>query len=351
MSVISLVTTGNVVSDAFGTYRGSSSFWWGDLGEMVVYDRALTAGERKSVEDYLLAKWNTTGTVTTPVISPGGGMFNGSVEVSIATATPGAAIRYTLDGTEPTEQGSQEYAGPFTIDTTRTVKAKAFKVGLADSATATAGFTKDTDFTPRQVSNLQLWWRADAGVQSGDFVADQSDLVNHGVQPNGAAVATVVPNAQNGLPVLRFDGTSDFLKFTTRLTTIRTVFWVVKDSATASSTPYLLGDVTSGTTNFAGGTGAPGTIWSTSASTSVTGGQTFVNGVAVNGLTTPRPQQMSVISLVTTGNVVSDAFGTYRGAGNFWWGDLGEMVVYDRALNATERQQIETYLKAKYAIP
>jgi hypothetical protein len=92
-------------------------------------------------------------------------------------------------------------------------------------------------------------------------------------------------------------------------------------------------------------------IWSGSASASVTGGQTFLNGVAVNGQTTPRPQSMSVISLVATGNVTSDNFGSYRGAQNFWWGDLAEMIIYDRALSTSERQQVEAYLKAKYGTP
>jgi hypothetical protein len=351
MSVVSVVLTGDVAADAFGTYRGTSNFWWGDLGEMIVYDRALSSVERKAVEDYLFAKWNVTGDVTMPVISPAGGFFSGSQEVSLSTVTAGASIHYTLDRSEPTLL-SDLYTTPLVIDATTTVKAKAFRDDLTDSQVATASFTRDTDVTPRSVSGLQLWWRADVGTTGGDFVPDQSGLGNDALQGNGGGIATLVAGAQNGLPVLRFDGNSDFLNFTTRLTNLRTVFWVVKeDSAATSASRMLLGDVALGGLPFHGGTGAPGTLWSSSASANVKNGQTFINGVAVNGTTALRPQVMSVVSVVLAGDESADAFGTYRGTTNFWFGDLAEMIIYDRPLDTTERQQVEAYLKTKYGTP
>ena len=67
---------------------------------------------------------------------------------------------------------------------------------------------------------------------------------NHGYQANGTAAPRLVRDGANGLPVLRFDG-GDTVRFTTRLTTIRTVFWVVSTAEVAggsNASRSLLGD-------------------------------------------------------------------------------------------------------------
>ncbi|MHC1764173.1 MAG: glycoside hydrolase family 9 protein [Verrucomicrobiia bacterium] len=74
-----------------------------------------------------------------PVISPPGGEFTGSASVTLKTSTGGGAIRYTLDGSEPSVN-SPIYAGPFGLPRTATLKAKAFKNGMAPSPTAKADF-------------------------------------------------------------------------------------------------------------------------------------------------------------------------------------------------------------------
>jgi hypothetical protein len=75
-----------------------------------------------------------------PTISPNGGTFNLTHDVTLSTTTPDATIRYTLDGTDPTAT-STVYTVPFTLTSTRTVKARTFKDGLITSATATAVIT------------------------------------------------------------------------------------------------------------------------------------------------------------------------------------------------------------------
>jgi alpha-tubulin suppressor-like RCC1 family protein len=74
---------------------------------------------------------------TVPVITPAGGTYVSSVEVTIS-AVPGATVLYTTNGAEPTG-GSAVYTAPFTLTTNTTVKAKAFAT-IGSSATVSADF-------------------------------------------------------------------------------------------------------------------------------------------------------------------------------------------------------------------
>jgi hypothetical protein len=83
---------------------------------------------------------SSTPTVDTPTISPNGGSHVGSVQVTLSCTTSGADIRYTTDGNDPTAS-STLYSAPFTLTESKTVKARAFKSAMSDSAVASAGFT------------------------------------------------------------------------------------------------------------------------------------------------------------------------------------------------------------------
>ena len=79
-------------------------------------------------------------TVTTPVFSPAPGTYADPLSVSISSATTGATIVYTTDGSDPVAN-STVYASPIQIAVSTTFKAKALKQGLTDSAIASATYT------------------------------------------------------------------------------------------------------------------------------------------------------------------------------------------------------------------
>jgi len=78
--------------------------------------------------------------VASPIASPGGGVFAASPRVELSSTTPGAEIRYTLDGSEP-HTGSTLYATPLVIETLTTIKAKGFRANWLESTTYTATYT------------------------------------------------------------------------------------------------------------------------------------------------------------------------------------------------------------------
>jgi formylglycine-generating enzyme required for sulfatase activity len=86
-------------------------------------------------------------TVATPTFSPAGGTYTSTQNVSIATTTANATIRYTTNGSEPTSS-STAYSSPINVSSTTTIKAKAFKDGWTPSATASATYTIDTTPPP-----------------------------------------------------------------------------------------------------------------------------------------------------------------------------------------------------------
>jgi hypothetical protein len=69
-----------------------------------------------------------------PLMSPGGGTFGGSVEVSLAEREPGADIRYTLDGSVP-DPSDPRYETPIELTSSTIVRARAYKDGFTRSIT------------------------------------------------------------------------------------------------------------------------------------------------------------------------------------------------------------------------
>jgi beta-glucanase (GH16 family) len=90
-----------------------------------------------------------TSSAATPVIAVTAAQ-NGAVIVSISDATPGATIRYTLDGRQPSAS-SQIYEAPFLVAAILTVNAMATVAGGANSSVASK------QFAPNIAADTLVW--------------------------------------------------------------------------------------------------------------------------------------------------------------------------------------------------
>ena len=70
--------------------------------------------------------------VPRPGISPPGGTYSSAQSVTMTGSGSGVTVRYTLDGTDPTG-ASSAYSVPITIDSSTTLKVRAFKDGWTPS--------------------------------------------------------------------------------------------------------------------------------------------------------------------------------------------------------------------------
>lgn len=106
------------------------------------------------------------------------GFFTQPFTLTISTATPDATIRYSLNGTTPTEADNTNcftYTGPITIDRTTTVRAAAFKTSYAatDVDTQTYVFLDDILTQPATPAGLPASWNG----TPADYQMDP-DIVN-----------------------------------------------------------------------------------------------------------------------------------------------------------------------------
>ncbi len=96
---------------------------------------------RGTMADAAPYSFTTEKVVSIPYVDKDLNMFLDHITVSLATATKDAAIRFTLDGSEPTEE-SPLYAKPFEITNTVLIKAKGFHQGFRASSTLSIMATK-----------------------------------------------------------------------------------------------------------------------------------------------------------------------------------------------------------------
>ena len=209
-------------------------------------------------------------------------------------------------------------------------------------------------------NDMTLWLDASDLSSTPSTWADKSGNSRNATKGGTPGVVT---NAQNGLSLMRFTGNGQKYEWT-ELTDIRTVFWVLKENASAQhangSTQfrYLLNDSVQRQIN--GSNVNPhfhnhrtnDYFWHTGVTDNkITGGTTRLNGTTVNGAATNIPTSLAVVSLKTTGNVIASSFGYDRGiTARQWLGDLAELIICDTALSDSDIQKVEGYLAHKWGL-
>jgi hypothetical protein len=99
-----------------------------------------------------------TNNVATPVIIPATGTYTTSQTVTITDGTSGATIRYTTDASTPTVTNGTVYSAAFVVAATTTVKAIAYKSGMANSDVATSVITiGSANSTPDFGPNVKIF--------------------------------------------------------------------------------------------------------------------------------------------------------------------------------------------------
>jgi hypothetical protein len=130
-TVIHYTTDGSEPTVESATYTGP-----------FVVDGNMTVKAKGFIEGWLPSETRTanyTFAVSLPTFDHNAGTYGYSFDLSMSTPTTGAEIRYTTDGTEPTET-SNLYSVPINIGNTTTIKAKAYKANWNSSAIITAAY-------------------------------------------------------------------------------------------------------------------------------------------------------------------------------------------------------------------
>jgi hypothetical protein len=235
----------------------------------------------------------------------------------------------------------------------------------------------DATSGPVPTTGLKLWLKADAGVSlSGSTVsqwADQSGIGANATQATTDLQPVLVNGAVNGKPALKFDGTNDYLTFTlpTNGLTGATVILVSQSDIDYNGdwngvlrAPLFFNETAGwGSLHLSPfqkivrwrfGTGQANNLPSYTRPSAVTGFSisTAVKDGAVETLYVNGSQALQQPGKLTTITGVNSTGNLGRGYDNntYFPGQIAEVLIYNRALIDSERQQVEQYLNQKYLV-
>lgn len=121
-----------------------------------------------------------TGFVEDTKFSHDRGYHSEDFDLEITTATPGATIIYTTDGTEPAVGNGTTYASPVTIDSTTTIRAFAFKENFHPTNVDTQSylFVDDIILQTRPSGYPTTWGGVTADYDMDPDIVDDPDYAN-----------------------------------------------------------------------------------------------------------------------------------------------------------------------------
>ncbi|WP_254838672.1 Ig-like domain-containing protein [Natronomonas marina] len=312
-------------------------------------DSATVDAGQSVVVDVLANDTDSDGSLNASSVQVTSGPSNGTVSVDDSTG----AITYT-------HGGSDSASDSFTYSV-------ADDDGATDTATVSITVNQPTTSSLPVTSGLVTHFDAGQGVTtSGDNVTGWADQSGQGNDLTASGDPTLVTDGPNGEPMVSLDGTDDLLQRTDTLTGLpsgndsRTIMYVVN----YQSSPDWGGGVAYGAAACNNAFGlivhdsslqvqgwcedftAPASAdvgsdtWLTQSAVLASDQVThYKNGTQIDQFThtyDTDPQKI-VVGAELDGSPLVDM-------------EVAEVVVYDRALTDTERQQVEQYLQDKYGI-
>ncbi len=229
------------------------------------------------------------------------------------------------------------------------------------------------------INDLALWYETtlgtsfiDSEVQAG-VIGTWIDNNPQALKKNNASQATtankplLVKDVFNGsIPAVRFDGTNDTLAFDGSILAASdyTIF-VVEQRRTTSTTYFMTGTTVTTNSNLVLGYRANTTItqahWSNDMDYTVAGYATptpvihsfWFSSIAGkkywrNGGVTPNATSPSQVAPLISYS--GSALGATSATGNYYNGDLAEIIIFTRALKIEEKILVDGYLSKKYNI-
>jgi len=312
----------------------------GLIGEILIYNKALTDTERQEVEQYISKKWRIT-------------LANYKLATSVAAPAVSSPLDISncalwLDGSDTSTLYTTD-AGPVTAVTAPTDISGC--VGWWDASDATTLFAANTGTTPA-TTTVGRW--ANKGT-----LGATADLL----QATAASRPTTGAATRNGRNVIRFDGTDDWMQRSFTLGFPTTAFIVFSFNNPFTATQTLLDGVGTGNTLRLATTAQTAFL-------ACTGGvlpQFTLNGwgdiqpwqvasLLVNGASSlaRRDGTVTANGSGTLGTVTAPSGITLAswGASGSQYADvsIAEVIVFNSALPAADRARVEKYLAIKWAI-
>lgn len=276
-----------------------------------------------------------------------------------ALALPGRNVTIVNPVTKPVPI---KVAGAGTVPTPTASPAGTATATPTPTATASA-------FDPTSIAGLKLWLKADAlALSDGATVGTWPDLSGSGNDFGGGVSPIFKTNIVNGKSIVRFNGSTQYLgNQTASIVVGNYTIFVVASSASVSAGSHAVfstGQVgmfnrsamirrDADTLNhFHFDTGY---VSAGETSAIVAGAWNVItadwNGSNIHLWRNGTLKNITGSTLI--GNTgTSTSIGIDQASGmDAWDGDIAEVLVYNSALSTTDRQNVEAYLKAKYAIP
>lgn len=278
----------------------------------------------------------------------------------IGTRVVPSARTHLTEGDVLTIDIDQAGGGATPTDRDLTVTVYGWAYGFTSTVTDFYTYNYST-FTPLQIPSMVAWYKADAITGLADAAAvttwaDSSDNGRGATQATSGSRPTYRTNIIASKPVVRFDGTDDFLRTSTfSLSKPVTVVAVAKSAVTASVNHTYVDGVAggelqlmkTGTPQYQLSLGGP-----VSATTVDTAFHIFVgiaNGDADSKLWVGGGAPATgTTSLDSMGGITLGAYGT--GGTNFLNGDIAEIIIYSGEMALADINDLGQHLATKYSL-
>lgn len=260
-------------------------------------------------------------------------------------------------------------------------------IGIAGTAISKPGTGGVAPFDPKSITGLTVWLKADAGItkDGSNLVSDWTDQSGNGnnfSQSSAGNKPTYTASAQNGLPAITFDGSSDYMTTAANVTLgTYSIFVVASRAVWANLTNGGIWGHNFATNGLAGRAcgvvGSAFNFWQNNELFSVGNGYgnsqtpyavgpagTLANNsynliAAGNGSANSfiRLNKASVVRAVTNATVTSSStrmsLGTWylAGSSDFWNGKIAEVLIYNSVLSSSDITKVENYLTLKWNTP